>query len=268
MILIDIEDKKISSELQPRIIEQNIENNKNIMSSSQDSTYIKKLKKNWDGLGKIDPLWAILTCPEKKGNKWQIEEFFEKGVREIQEVMNYVDSLDTEIKNRKALDFGCGVGRLSQALACHFDEVYGIDIAPSMIYLANKYNRYKNKCEYCLNDSDDLLLFKNNTFDFIYTNITLQHIQPKYSKKYLKEFLRILITGGLLIFQLPSQINLKEKIQKVCTEEHFSSIEMYGIPKTDVVNLINESEGKVIDITNDYWAGPEWLSYRYCVVKR
>ena len=37
---------------------------------------------------------------------------------------------------RSALDFGCGIGRLSQALAEHFDQVYGVDISPKMIELA------------------------------------------------------------------------------------------------------------------------------------
>lgn len=56
---------------------------------------------------------------------------------------------------KKALDFGCGMGRLTQALTKYFEEVYGIDIAPSMIKLTEKYNRYDNKCKFFLNTTDD-----------------------------------------------------------------------------------------------------------------
>lgn len=101
---------------------------------------IKTLQSKWDNLAKIDPLWAILADAEKKGNRWKIAEFFETGVKEINSLMEYVDSLDITIaqENSRALDFGCGVGRLTQALANYFDQVYGVDIAPSMIELADR----------------------------------------------------------------------------------------------------------------------------------
>ena len=99
---------------------------------------LRQLQKNWDEFGKKDPLWAIITWPEKKGNKWEREEFFSTGRDEIDSVMAYLKSLHLEIARRRALDFGCGVGRLTQALARHFDSVVGVDIAPSMLRLAKK----------------------------------------------------------------------------------------------------------------------------------
>ena len=32
--------------------------------------------RNWTELGKDDPLWVVLTDPDKKGGKWTEEEFF------------------------------------------------------------------------------------------------------------------------------------------------------------------------------------------------
>ena len=52
---------------------------------------IKELQKNWDEFGRNDPLWAILTLPNKRWNKWQVDEFFETGVKEIDAVMKYVE---------------------------------------------------------------------------------------------------------------------------------------------------------------------------------
>lgn len=34
---------------------------------------LKDLQKNWDTFGMVDPLFAILTDPQKKGNKWDIK---------------------------------------------------------------------------------------------------------------------------------------------------------------------------------------------------
>ena len=95
--------------------------------------------KNWNKFGRTDPLWAIMTHPDKKGNKWEREEFFETGVKEIENIMKDIQSLDIHFQTNRALDFGCGIGRLTQALAIYFEEVYGIDIAPSMIKLAKEY---------------------------------------------------------------------------------------------------------------------------------
>jgi 2-polyprenyl-3-methyl-5-hydroxy-6-metoxy-1,4-benzoquinol methylase len=109
---------------------------------------IKQLKKHWNRFGKADPLWAVLTWPDKRGNRWQLDEFFQTGEQEVDSVLNHVRSLGINLRGSRALDFGCGVGRLTQALAKHFKEVCAVDIAPSMIQLAKKYNRHGRKCRF------------------------------------------------------------------------------------------------------------------------
>jgi 2-polyprenyl-3-methyl-5-hydroxy-6-metoxy-1,4-benzoquinol methylase len=139
---------------------------------------LNELKKNWDAFGKQDPMWAILSDPAKKGNKWNQKEFFNSGQVEIDSVFQYIESLDVFLARRKALDFGCGLGRNTQALSRYFDECVGVDIALSMIQLAQKYSRFNRKCKYYVNDSDSLNAWQDNYFDFIYSRIVLQHIQP------------------------------------------------------------------------------------------
>jgi len=248
---------------------------------------IKELQKNWDEFGKTDPLWAIIVSPDKKGNKWRIDGFFRTGVEEIDTVMKYVESLSINIPRRKALDFGCGVGRLTQRMAHYFDQVYGIDIAPSMIELAKKYNRYGEKCKYYLNETDDLKLFSDDSFDFIYTNITLQHMEPSYSKNYIKEFLMILTPHGLLIFQLPSgkrnqlpsgkRRSIRQLIKLIIPpfflgvyrniNRNQPRMEMYWIKREDMVKFFEEKGGKIVDIIEDQSAGKNFVSLRYCVTK-
>ncbi|MDB6031237.1 MAG: hypothetical protein JWM16_1575, partial [Verrucomicrobiales bacterium] len=163
-----------------------------------------EVEKNWNEFGKRDPLWAILTDEKRKNGKWDVNEFFSLGEREISSVISYVNGLNFPFRNGKALDFGCGVGRLTQALCKHFEEAHGVDIASSMVEQARGYNRFGARCQYHLNTSTDLRLFENNSFDFIYSNIVLQHNQPENSRKFIREFLRILAPGGLVVFQIPS----------------------------------------------------------------
>jgi len=98
------------------------------------------------------------------------------------------------------------VGRLTQALARYFSSVTGLDISSEMINLARNYNKFDKKIVYVCNERKDLLLFKNLEFDFIYSNIVLQHMEERYFLKYVAEFIRILNKKGILIFQLPCKI--------------------------------------------------------------
>ncbi len=165
---------------------------------------LKELERHWDRLGSTDPFWAVLTDPDKRNNKWDPEEFFLSGRREISAVLKYIGSRRYDLRKGKALDFGCGVGRLTQALCDHFSECVGVDISPSMIRLAEKYNSYGPKCRYFVNRASNLELFAEATFDFIYSGLVLQHMEPVYSMAYIQEFFRLLSPGGMAVFQIPS----------------------------------------------------------------
>ncbi len=164
---------------------------------------LTELQKHWNAYGEIDPLWAILTESDKKGNRWDEAEFFQVGRTQIAKVLAEVAALGLPVRGGRALDFGCGVGRLTQALCGHFQECRGVDIAPSMIALAHTHNKFGDRCRYDLNDRGDLSLFASDSFDLVYTWAVLQHIHPTYSCEYLKEFVRVLAPGGVLVFQLP-----------------------------------------------------------------
>jgi len=158
----------------------------------------------WERHAQRDPLWAILSDPVKKGRKWDLPEFFETGRREIAVLLYRLAELEIPIAHGTALDFGCGVGRLTQALAEHFDQAVGVDISPTMIRLAEKLNTHSNHVRYVSNSRDDLSVFDAGSFDFIYSAIVLQHVEPATTRRYLADFFRVLKKGGVLVFQLPS----------------------------------------------------------------
>ena len=168
-------------------------------------TTLGVLKQNWDGLAQSDPFWAICTDPSKRNQGWNQEEFFSTGRVEIDTVLQHLARGMEPDWRGAALDFGCGVGRLTQALAGRFAECVGVDIAPNMIRVAESLNRYRDTCRYVLNDSDKLAFLPANYFAFIYSSIVLQHMAPRYIVGYLREFVRVLKPGGVLVFQVPSR---------------------------------------------------------------
>jgi SAM-dependent methyltransferase len=96
------------------------------------------------------------------------------------------------------LDFGCGVGRLTQALARRFASCIGVDISEQMVRQAGLLNQYPH-CRY-LASSAVRLPFDDAGFAFLYSNIVLQHVPRALAKNYLREFVRVLAPGGVLVF--------------------------------------------------------------------
>jgi len=166
-------------------------------------------KREWEDLAHLDPFWAILTEHDKKFGQWNRDVFFETGQAEIDEVMSSCGFARGD--NGVALDFGCGVGRLSRALTRYFGHVHGVDVSREMVRLAMAFTP---SCSFHINESENLSLFSADYFQFIYSNILLQH-QPsrEIAKGYIREFIRVLEPGGTLIFQIPYKLSLRYALQ-------------------------------------------------------
>ncbi len=250
------------------------------------------LKKNWETFGRSDPLWAILTHEGKDKNRWAEDEFFQTGQDEINKVIRSLkkSGWDQARQGKMALDFGCGVGRNTLALAGYFSEVKGVDIAAPMITLARRYAKKKHQqVKYFLNTKNDLELFRARKFNFIYTNITLQHMDQKYIKNYLLEFLRVLKPGGFLLFQLPSEYitppkaRLRTKIRGLILKIYPNAIndflglitkikkeplmEIHVFPRKKLEKLIRKNGGQILSVKSDHQVGPKIKSFWYLVTK-
>jgi len=239
---------------------------------------LEDLQEDFHKLGETDPLGTVLFLKPDR-TPWEVEELFTTGENEIQELVDYLESLGLELPKGVALDFGCGIGRLTQPLARYFDMCYGVDIAPSMLELACKHNRYRDKCHYLLNETGDLGLFTDNSIDFILSRITLQNMAPRYSKQYIKEFIRILAPCGLLVFQIPSKpLKIRQVIKYWLPEPLLDlfykmkyrerpHIEMHGVKREKVIKILEENGATIIDVKPDRGALNEWSSFSYCVTK-
>jgi SAM-dependent methyltransferase len=220
-----------------------------------------ELKDNWQSLGKKDPLWAILNDPRAKGGRWSIDEFLWTGQVEVDRLFNWLENRGVKnIGHGCALDFGCGAGRLTQALAKRFDRCIGVDIAKSMVEAAYKLNPPAN-CEFLVNERPNLSVFANGSFDFIYSSIVLQHIPHPHAVNYISEFCRLLAPGGLVVFQIPvhkklplgvrfaqvkhwfaAKIALRTRLRRLLGKSPPPSraprIEMHVVPKAVVENRL------------------------------
>lgn len=237
-------------------------------------------KQTYEKLGRDDPFYAVLTVPQFRHNKWDPKEFFANGEQEISGVMKYLDSLKLNVTRNDALDFGCGVGRLTQALGDHFQHVVGVDIAESMVEKAREHNRHGDRVEYRANWVDNLSIFPDKSFDFIYSSITLQHVPPPANHRYVAEFMRLLRPNGVALFQAPNGKAFAEGsfaefmygIRRRYIRRFWKRLrgkaeyEMHYIPRTEVERIVAAAGAKMLDVTH-FGGGAVGANFRYCVQK-
>lgn len=246
-------------------------------ADSADPT-LEPVRKAFEEFGRKDPLYAALSRKRYRGNRWDPEEFFRTGREEIADVIDYLDGLAVEPERGRALDFGCGVGRLTQALAEHFDHVVGVDIARSMIERARRYEAHGDRVRYRVNTAPDLRLFEDASFDFVYSNKVLQHIPPEAQAAYMGEFVRVLRPGGAAVFQTRNgprirpgtprawlyTLNrrwLRRLLQRMRGR---SPYEMHYISRSRVEEAVHRAGGRIVDVV-DLSQGKPRKSFRYCV---
>jgi SAM-dependent methyltransferase len=242
-------------------------------------------QRDWDDMGALDPLWAVLSAPEGKHGGWDEAEFFRTGQVVVEEVMAAADRLGYPAAREHALDFGCGVGRLTRALAAHFRQCTGVDISPAMIERARALNQDYPNLDFQANPNPDLRLFPAARFDLICTFRVLQHLPDRNAiEVMLAEFLRTLRPDGLLVFQLLSAIPLRRRVQlrrrlyeglraagvpaSVLYERlGLSPIRMRCIPEETVLAFLEGQGARVLEVQLDRPANPAISSRVYYVTK-
>lgn len=171
---------------------------------------IGQLKSTWESLGRVDPLWAVLSDPDKRHGQWEVEDFMTTGRGHVDWVEGELHGLELSLGER-VLDFGCGVGRLTNALAERVASAVGVDIADSMVQQARRLNRYPERVSFVSYDGKELP-FADGDFDSAVSLIVLQHARPRVQLACLLELQRVVRVGGILALQIPSRPKTTEPL--------------------------------------------------------
>ena len=248
----------------------------------------ERLGQGWDAIGRRNPLGAILVRGELPD--WDVEEFLATGRRDVERFVADLSRIVPAAPRTRALDFGCGVGRITRALVDHFDEAVGVDVAPSMIARARAMHRGCRRCVFMVNRAPHLRQFAEESFGVVYSRLVLQHVRPALVRRYVPELVRVLTRGGALMFQLPevlqvdpeeafetapvlgrtlkrrlprSLVVLWRRLKYRIVAPPRDPTEMFGMPRDEVLALIRGAGGLPIELRTDHSHGREDAGFEY-----
>ena len=235
------------------------------------------LRRNWEGFACDDPMWAILTVPEQRGS-WDHETFLVSGDHAVAELLEQAQNLGIAIRRGRALDFGCGLGRLTLPLGGRFDVAVGVDVAKGMVERARDLAVDQDNVSYVWNPEPHLCCFESGSFDFICSLMTLQHVPPEVAFTYVAEFVRLLAPEGVAVFQATSRYvgpMAKRVLRRLphwlislpwrWTNRTPFFMEMNELPRQMVERAVIEAGGRLLAVEPDHFAGDQWEGYRYYV---
>jgi SAM-dependent methyltransferase len=167
---------------------------------------------DWDVLARVDPIWAICSSPGSRAGGWSEEQFFATGEQEVAAVLAQPEAQPG--KRRVALDFGCGLGRLTCALAARFDHCHGIDVSAEMIERARRLNAGVSNCSFEVETTGTLAGFESASVDFVYSSFVLQHLRSDHEiAAAVGELVRVAADDGVVVFQLPERLSAHQRVQ-------------------------------------------------------
>ncbi|HYP14326.1 MAG TPA: class I SAM-dependent methyltransferase [Bryobacteraceae bacterium] len=161
----------------------------------------ERMRREWNERAREDAHFYVAFGRREQDD----EEFFETAREIFVSLETELKRLDTSIRprSRRALEIGCGPGRLMRPLSRHFGEVHGVDVSDEMIERARVNLARIPHAHPHHTTGADLAPFADESFDFVYSYAVFQHIpSQEVVFSYLSEADRVLKPGGVIRVQI------------------------------------------------------------------
>jgi ubiquinone/menaquinone biosynthesis C-methylase UbiE len=213
----------------------------------------EKMRRDWDARARENAFYYIASSRDD----WTPADFFASGEESVRELI--VDDRERicngkNPKKMRALEIGCGAGRMTRALASFFGEAHGVDVSREMVQQGRKLLAGVPNAHLHHGSGADLRVLGDMRFDFAFSFIVFQHIPSKgVIENYVREVSRLLKPGGTFKFQVQGHP------QAISTEDDT----WVGVPfSQDEAFAMAERNG--FDFLGSKGAGTQyyWLWYR------
>ena len=159
----------------------------------------------WEYFGEKDPYFAVNTISDMRSesiDEDKLKLFFEGGEKYVKKIWEEIEShFISGFNPRRALDFGCGVARLTLPIAKRSIETIGVDISTNMLEVAAKNADLFDIKNISFIKGDETISKVTGEFDFIHSFVVFQHINPKLGEEIFKKMVEMLAEGGIGVVQ-------------------------------------------------------------------
>jgi SAM-dependent methyltransferase len=158
---------------------------------------VNEMRERWDLRARSDAFAYIETDREVAS----LDSFFELGEHFASAL---VDPVLEGVAQRRALDHGCGLGRVTRAFAHRFDEVVGVDVSPEMVRRAEELHPPAEFPNLTFQATDGLHLpLEADSVDFVFSYEVFQHLPShEVMRQNLAEVARVLRGDGLALIHV------------------------------------------------------------------
>lgn len=234
---------------------------------------VQNIAREWRNFGETEPHWSVITGEQFRPDRIDanLEAFHAMGRTDIALIINALKRSGVwRGGTARALDFGCGVGRLSLALAPHVSHVTGVDISPAHLAYADRRatdTGVGNVAFQAIETVDDLDLLP--TYDLVISIIVLQHNPPPVMVELLRKLLGRLAIGGSAVIQLPTYIAGQRFTVRDYLSTRQPAMEMNAIPQRIVYEVMEQAGCSLLEVREDGYVGTDiGLSHTFIMQKR
>lgn len=242
-------------------------------SPGQLQVMFDRVAANWRRFGETEPHWSVLTNPIylRENYAAHVEPFFEHGRHNVRQFLAFASRAGLPSSGfARALDFGCGVGRLTVALAPHADAVVGVDVSQGHLAEAGKSAADHGVANaefrriHAIDGIDAL-----GEFDLIVSHIVLQHNPPPVMAAIYGKLLARLRPGGIAIVQMPTFIRHYSFSVAGYLQGEDIPMEMNALPQHEIFRIIAEQGCRALEVREDDHLGEglDGLSHVFAVVR-
>ena len=231
------------------------------VTSDQMKQLLGHVTDQWSTLGVVDPFWSVLTHENYRKDRISshIDAFYASGQAEINQFGGALARANISWGTPcSCLELGCGVGRVTLALAQRYSQVTGVDVSASHLKLAQEASAQrsiKGISWHHLTAIEELT--RLGRFDVVYSRIVLQHNPPPIMLRLIEDMLWLLNPGGVAYFQLPTyKAGYRFKADEFLRAESMADMDMHYLPQAVVLEAIARSRCAVLEIREDSSIGP------------
>ena len=224
------------------------------------ASLLARVQAHWTRLGETTPHWSVVGDPAFLPEQIDTNRpaFLASGMQDVAQLVATLARHGWRPSDfPRAMDFGCGVGRMTAPMADVFTSVGGCDVSPSHLALARA--TCGSRVQFSLVNAIDFGMAL--PFDLWFSTRTLQHNPPPVAALILRRAFSLLAPGGVAVFQVPTaRVGYTyDAVAALADDSAGEALPIHVLPQAAVFGLAAEAGCHPVEVLEDSIIWPPTL---------